>query len=76
VQIKLLASAYREGNEVRITVAPEELAAGHWLSAVSGTNKGVVFTTDVMGEVAVLGGASNPRAAAAAALKDIINLYR
>ena len=32
--------------------------------------------TDTMGQVTTIGGASNPRGAAAAALKDIINLYR
>lgn len=43
---------------------------------VNGTNKGVVFEIIEMGAVCAIGGASHPRGAAAAALKDVINLYR
>ncbi len=46
------------------------------LSKVNGTEKGITFFTDTMGQVTTIGGASNPRGAAAAALKDVINLYR
>ncbi|MGR5988299.1 homoserine dehydrogenase [Bacillus sanguinis] len=75
--IKLIASAYKdnEGN-VNLNVEPYELHKNHPLAKVNGTEKGITFFTDTMGQVTTIGGASNPRGAAAAALKDIINLYR
>jgi len=74
--IKLLARAYLSDGKYKIEVKPTEIAEDHPLIGVKGTNKGIVFNTDTMGMVAAFGGASNPRGAAAAALKDIINLYR
>ncbi|HDR3332460.1 TPA: homoserine dehydrogenase, partial [Bacillus anthracis] len=75
--IKLIASAYKdnEGN-VNLNVEPYKLHKNHPLANVNGTEKGITFFTDTMGQVTTIGGASNPRVAAAAALKDIINLYR
>lgn len=46
----------------------------HPLYHVDGTQKGITFSTDTMGSVTVTGGKSDPRGAAAALLKDIINI--
>ncbi|WP_377865507.1 homoserine dehydrogenase [Bacillus sp. R86525] len=75
--IKLIASAHKdeEGN-VNLNVEPCEIDKDHPLAKVNGTEKGITFITDTMGQVTTIGGASNPRGAAAAALKDVINLYR
>ncbi len=75
--IKLIASAYRDkdGN-MNLNVEPYEIEEEHPLAKVNGTEKGITFFTDTMGQVTTIGGASNPRGAAAAALKDVINLYR
>jgi len=48
----------------------------HLLAQVNLKNKGILFDTDLMGEVAAMGGKSDPRGAAAAALKDLINIYK
>jgi homoserine dehydrogenase len=74
--VKLIAKCLKEDKNIRLEVLMEEVDSSELLYSVNGTNKGVVFYTDTMGEVAAVGGASNPRGAAAAALKDIINLYR
>ncbi|WNQ09606.1 homoserine dehydrogenase [Paenibacillus aurantius] len=76
MKYKLLARAHKQEGNVHISIAPMEIGPGHLLAAVDDTNKGIVFQTDTMGEVCVLGGSSSPRGAAAAALKDLINLYR
>lgn len=75
--IKLIASANKDkdGNVV-LHVEPSEIDRDHPLAKVNGTEKGITFFTDTMGQVTTIGGASNPRGAAAAALKDVINLYR
>ncbi|WP_442604250.1 homoserine dehydrogenase [Paenibacillus sp. KN14-4R] len=75
-KFKLLAKAYKQDGKVHINIAPAEIGPGHMLAAVDGTNKGIVFHTDTMGAVCAFGGSSSPRGAAAAALKDLINLYR
>ena len=75
-KIRLMAKAYQEDDGIRAEVCPQEIGPESMLYCINGTEKGVIFETDTMGKVAVMGGASNPRAAAAAALKDIINIYR
>lgn len=74
--IKLIASAEVENNSVTLTVRPQAIKDDHPLAHVHHTNKGIVFDTIEMGAVCATGGASHPRGAAAAALKDLINLYR
>ncbi len=74
-KIKLLGKIYWEKGNLRVRVKPETLPANHPLYSVDGTNKGISFTTDSMGTITVTGGKSDPRGAAAALLKDIINIY-
>ena len=75
-KIKLLARARKLDGTVRVDVMPRNIGTDHLLYSVDGTNKGIVFRTDTMGDVGAVGGASSPRGAAAAALKDLIHLYR
>ncbi len=72
--IKLLGQAERDVSGWRASVRPVALPREHPLASVTGTTKAVHFETDTMGPLTVMGGRSDPRAAAAAALKDIINL--
>jgi len=73
--VKLLGRVYRSGSQYKAEVKPIALDSGHPLFGVNGTNKGIVYFTDTMGEVVVMGGKSDPRGAAAALLKDLINIY-
>ena len=76
--VKLMATAApgRRGARWTLDVRPSLIEATHPLAHVNGTEKGITFLTDSMGSVTVTGGRSNPRGAAAALLKDIINIYR
>jgi len=76
--VKLLATAApgRKDGRWSLDVRPSLIEASHPLVHVNGTEKGITFLTDSMGSVTVTGGRSNPRGAAAALLKDIINIYR
>ncbi len=76
--VKLLAAAGpgRKGERWSLDVRPSILEPTHPLFHVDGTEKGITFFTDSMGTVTVTGGRSKPRGAAAALLKDIINIYR
>jgi len=51
------------------------LELDHTLSRVDETNKAIYFETDLLDDLTVIGGKSGPRAAAAA-LRDIINLVK
>ncbi|HCS47728.1 MAG TPA: homoserine dehydrogenase [Candidatus Aminicenantes bacterium] len=76
--VKLLATAApgRQGVRWSLDVRPSLVEASHPLVHVNGTEKGITFLTDSMGSVTLTGGRSSPRGAAAALLKDIINIYR
>ncbi len=66
----------KDKPNVEVMVGPQTLPNDHTLAGVKNTTKAIYFNTDTMGELSVIGGKSDPRAAAAAALKDIINLAR
>ena len=63
------------GGAVHASVAPELLPQDHPLASVDGSEKGITYTTDTMDRVTVIGGKSDPMGAAAALLKDLINIY-
>ncbi len=74
--VKLLGSLRKRGTQFQAEVRVRPIGPDHSLFSVSGTDKGITFYTDTMGAVSVIGGKSDPRGAAAALLKDIINIYR
>lgn len=74
--IKLIGRAAWEGGRLVASVTPMALPFDHPLAGVQGSEKAITYHTDTMDRVTVMGGKSDPRGAAAALLKDIINLYR
>ncbi len=75
-KLKYLGRIELEAGAVKAEVKARAIARDHPLFGVDGTQKGVTFLTDTMGAVTVTGGKSDPLGAAAALLKDIINIYR
>jgi homoserine dehydrogenase len=75
-RVKLIGRATVRSGNVHLSVAPEDLPQDHPLASVHGAEKAVTYDTDTMGHVTVMGGRSSPTGAAAALLKDIINLSR
>lgn len=73
--VKYLGRIRREKGKITAEVRLRAIPLAHPLFGVDGTSKGVTFLTDTMGTVTVTGGKSDPRGAAAALLKDIINIY-
>lgn len=70
-KIKLVGQALQENGEVKVQVKPMKLDESSPLYFVEGKNKGVFYNTDILGDITVIGGASSPRNAAAAILRDI-----
>lgn len=75
-QLKLMAKAQLHPDHIKVSVSPSAIEHEHPLYGVNGTNKAVRFQTVEMGSIVCSGGASHPRGAAAAALKDLINIFR
>ncbi|MGC5326677.1 homoserine dehydrogenase [Brevibacillus sp. SYSU BS000544] len=73
---KLIGSIVRTEQGVTVQVKKELLPVDHPLAQVKGTTKAVYVETDVMGDFLVVGGKSDPRAAAAAALKDLEHILQ
>jgi len=74
--IKLIGRAAKEEGRVMASVAPRALGPEHPMASIHGAEKGLTFFTDSMDRVTVTGGKSDPKGAAAAMLKDLINIYR
>jgi len=72
--IRLLGTLRRDGRGWRARVEPTPLLASHPLAAVGGFEKGICYSTDLMDRVTVIGGRSDPSGAAAALVRDVVNL--
>lgn len=68
---KLVGSIRKTDNGLSAAVVLQPINASHPFANVTGTTKAIRVETDVMGDLLVVGGKSDPIAAAAAALKDL-----
>ncbi|WP_202912973.1 homoserine dehydrogenase [Acuticoccus sediminis] len=68
---KLVGRLTREGDRFAARVGLETFTRNDPLAHVSGHDKAIRVATDTMGELVAIGGASEPTATAAAALKDL-----
>ncbi|MFY0545297.1 homoserine dehydrogenase [Brevibacillus sp. H7] len=68
---KLVGRILRQTGQIAAEVNVVLYPFDHPFAQVKGATKAVQVRTDVMGELLVVGGKSDPRAAAAAALKDL-----
>ncbi len=73
---KLVGKTLRENGKMHMTVKLEKLDPSHPLYGVDGKNKAVRYTTDVLGDLTIMGGASGVLPAAASILRDLININR
>ena len=72
--IRLLGTLRRVGSGWRALVEPTPLRLTHPLAHVGGLDKGISYVTDTMDRVTIVGGSSSPTGAAAAILRDIVNI--
>jgi homoserine dehydrogenase len=73
---KLVGKTVNENGKLAMSVGLERLDSKHPLYNVDGKNKAVRYTSDVLGELTIIGGASGLVPAAAAVLRDLININR
>ena len=72
--IRLLGTLRRNGDGWRARVEPTPLRTSHPLAHVAGFDKGISYMTDTMDRITAVGGSSSPAGAAAALLRDILNI--
>lgn len=73
---KLVGKAVKEKGKIQMTVRLEKLDKDHPLYGVNGKNKAVRYTSDVLGDLTIIGGASGVTPAGASILRDLININR
>lgn len=73
---KLIGTAKFLDNSLTLSVGLDKVYNNDPLFNVDGKNKAVKFVSDTLGDVTVIGGASGTTPAAAAILRDIINIEK
>ncbi|WZL72928.1 homoserine dehydrogenase [Clostridiaceae bacterium 35-E11] len=73
---KLIGKTINEDQILKMTVKLEKLEDTHPLYGVEGKNKAVRYTSDTLGDLTIIGGASGVMPAAASILRDVINIHR
>jgi len=73
---KLVGRAKRTHHDFILHVQLEKLDSSHPFFNVDDKNKAVRYTTDTLGDLTVIGGASGTTPAAASILRDIINIHK
>lgn len=73
---KLVGKAIKINGDIKMTVKLEKLDEYNPLFNVEGKNKAVRYTSDTLGDLTIIGGASGVTPAAASILRDIINIQR
>ncbi|KPK98421.1 MAG: hypothetical protein AMJ95_04080 [Omnitrophica WOR_2 bacterium SM23_72] len=75
-QIKLLAIAKKEGDELEVRVHPTLIASSHLLSSVSGVNNAIYVSSDLAGDLLFCGPGAGQLSAASAVVADVVDLVQ
>lgn len=73
---KLIGKTQVTDGKYMMTVKPERIKNDHPLYGVEGKDKAVKYTSDTLGDLTIIGGASGTLPAAASIYRDIINIVR
>lgn len=71
---KLIGRVWRDGSEVRASVAPQLVDKSHPLAGVGGATNAMTITTDTLGDVTVVGPGAGRRETGFSLLNDLIHL--
>jgi homoserine dehydrogenase len=73
---KLIGSVKKEGDKIIASVAPEMLPLSHPLAGVMGATNAMTFTTDLLGDVSIVGPGAGRVETGFSILVDLIKLHR
>lgn len=71
---KLIGSVKKEGDRIEASVAPEMLPLSHPLAGVMGATNAITFTTDLLGDVSVVGPGAGRTETGFSILTDLLSL--
>jgi homoserine dehydrogenase len=72
---KLIARVWRDGDQVRASVQPTRLPINDPLAGVSGATNAITYTTDLLGEVTLIGPGAGGVATGFAILSDLLEMH-
>ncbi|HJZ49016.1 MAG TPA: homoserine dehydrogenase, partial [Roseiflexaceae bacterium] len=72
---KLIARVWREGDQVRASVQPTRLPLSHPLAVAAGATNALTLTTDLLGDVTLIGPGAGGPATGFAILSDILAMH-
>ena len=75
-KFKLVGKTTRREEKIEMSVKLEKLNSDNPLYGVDGKKKAVRYTSDILGDLTIIGGASGVIPAAASILRDLINIQR
>jgi len=73
---KLIGSVIKNGDSITVSVQPEELPLEHPLASIDGTTNAVTFSTDLLGDVTVIGPGAGRLQTGYSILTDILEIHR
>lgn len=73
---KLIARIWRDGQTVRAVVRPMRLRTGHPLAGVNGVTNALTISTDLLGDVTIIGPGAGSVATGFAIISDLLALHR
>lgn len=76
LKYKLVGRTTRKDENLEMLVRLEKLSSDNPLYGVDGKNKAVRYTSDTLGDLTIIGGASGVTPAAASILRDLINIHK
>lgn len=71
---KLIGTAKKEGSKVIASVAPKKIPLSHPLAGVMGAVNAVTFTTELLGDVSIMGPGAGRKETGFSILNDILRL--
>ena len=73
-RFKLIGKVWREGNQVKGSVGPEEVDMTHPLAGIMGGTNAMTITTDILGDITIVGPGAGRAETGYSALIDIIHV--
>lgn len=73
---KLIGSVKKEGDKIIAAVAPEKLPLTHPLAGVMGATNAITFTTDLLGDVSIVGPGAGRTQTGFSILTDLLQIHR
>ncbi len=73
---KSIATVEKVGDEVNVSVKPEMLRSDHPLAAISGATNAITYSTDTLGDIALVGPGAGRIETGYAVIEDILAIHR